>query len=242
MSTDALIITCCVDDVNVDFEIDTGSHLSTINVRDVDRIKNCKILPTSKKAKGYGQGIVKFLGETNLVFECNGISMRHTFLVVGKKHVSLLGRDLCSKMHIQMVFPKFNDVSVNHVNYDVLTKFKNYLSDDFKSNVQVEVKLHVNTDVQPIFCKARSTPLRYRTLVKEELERLDNCGVISKVFRSNWACPTVNVLKKCGKIRICGDYSLTINKCMNIVQYPLPSIEDVLGKVCNAQFLSKNYL
>ena len=81
--------------------------------------------------------------------------------------------------------------------------------------------------------------MRYRKLVKDELSRLEKCGVVTKVFRSDWACPTVNVLKKSGEIRICGDYSLTLNKVMNLVQYPLPTIEDVLSQISNAEIFSK---
>ena len=51
--------------------------------------------------------------------------------------------------------------------------------------------------------------------------------------------PFVNVLKPDGKIRICGEYSMTINKCMDTVLYPLPTIEDVLSSVGNAKIFSK---
>ena len=36
--------------------------------------------------------------------------------------------------------------------------------------------------------------------------------------------PTVNLMKPDGTVRICGDYSLTVNKCMKLVKYPLPSV------------------
>lgn len=218
--------------------MDTGSHLSTISARDVDRL-NVKISPTRKKAKGYGDGIVNFLGKVCLTFKFKNKSFPHTFLVVEKNHISLLGRDLFNKLGAQIVFPDSDDISVNHIDNNILHKYKNFLSDDFKSNVKTKVKLRVDPDKQPIFCKSRPTPLRYRTLVKEELDRLASCGIATKVFRSEWACPAVNILKSSGKIRICGDYSLTVNKAMTTVQYPLPSIEDVLGKVSNAKVFSK---
>ena len=54
-----------------------------------------------------------------------------------------------------------------------------------------------------------------------------------------WACPTVNVMKPDGTVRICGDYSLTVNKCMKLVKYPLPSVEDVIARVGDAKVFSK---
>ena len=40
-------------------------------------------------------------------------------------------------------------------------------------------------------------------------------------------------------IRICGDYSLTPNKCMKLVKYPLPSIEDIIARVGDGKVFSK---
>ena len=59
------------------------------------------------------------------------------------------------------------------------------------------------------------------------------------MYRSEWACPIVSVVKQNGTLRLCGDYSLTLNKVTNTVKYPLPSIEDVLGQVNGAKIFSK---
>ena len=63
--------------------------------------------------------------------------------------------------------------------------------------------------------------------------------MITKVFKCEWACPTVNVMKPHGTLRICGDYSLTVNKCMKLVKDPLPSVEDVIARVGDAKVFSK---
>ena len=38
-----------------------------------------------------------------------------------------------------------------------------------------------------VFCKPRTVPVRYRQLVKDELNRLVEHKIITKVFRSDWA-------------------------------------------------------
>ena len=68
---------------------------------------------------------------------------------------------------------------------------------------------------------------------------MESAGILSKVYRSEWACPSVNVINSNNDVRICGDYSLTINKVMNTVKYPLPTVEEVLGSVANAKVFSK---
>ena len=43
-----------------------------------------------------------------------------------------------------------------------------------------------------------------------------------KVTYSEWATPIVAVPKKDRKIRICGNYKVTINQELEVDQYPLP--------------------
>ena len=53
----------------------------------------------------------------------------------------------------------------------------------------------------------------------ERLDRLEKQGVIRKVDSSDWAAPIVTVPKKEGRIRICGDYKVTINQALTVDQY-----------------------
>lgn len=196
------------------------------------------ITPTNKRAKGYGDHTIKFVGEVSLRLVHNSVNVSHIFLVVDHNHVSLLGRDVCDKLDLRVAVPdKVN--KVNEVSSNVLCKYKDFLSPEYKSNVQVEISLPIDSNKRPIFCKARSAPLKFRELVKTELSRLECNGVITRVFRSKWACPIVSVLKPNGQIRICGDYSLTVNKCMDTVQYPLPTADEVISQIGTAKVFSK---
>ena len=56
----------------------------------------------------------------------------------------------------------------------------------------------------------------------EELCRLEQDGVLKKVSTSEWASPIVCVPKKDNKVRICGNYKVTINGVLDLEQYPLP--------------------
>jgi hypothetical protein len=60
-----------------------------------------------------------------------------------------------------------------------------------------------------------------RGRVQQELQRLENAGIIEKVQHSEWATPIVPVVKPSGAIRICGDYKVTINK---VIKLDLPTL------------------
>ena len=101
------------------------------------------------------------------------------------------------------------------------------------------VKLVVNGNSQPKFYRPRSLPLLWKPLVEEELRNLQQKGIISPVQFSPWAAPLVPVLKKNGKMRLCGDFKLTINQASPTETYPLPHAEELFSKLAGGKFFSK---
>ena len=84
---------------------------------------NVQSNPTTKRAIGYSNSPIKFKGETNLNVECNNINVSNTVLIVDSHSVVLLGRDLCSKLNIEIILS--SDKHCTHaVNQDVFTKHK----------------------------------------------------------------------------------------------------------------------
>ena len=74
------------------------------------------------------------------------------------------------------------------------------------------VKLHIDHQSVPKFCKATLTPFSLKKKVESELQGLEAAGVISPIHFSDWATPIVPVAKRDGSVRICGDYKITLNR------------------------------
>ena len=55
--------------------------------------------------------------------------------------------------------------------------------------------IHVDQEVNPVFCKARPVPYALKPLVEQELASLEKDGVILPITFSDWAAPIVPVLK-----------------------------------------------
>ena len=60
-----------------------------------------------------------------------------------------------------------------------------------------------------------------------KLNRMQLEGILESVKRNVWATPLVIVLKSDGKLRVCDDFKITINQCMETKTYPLPATEDI---------------
>ena len=102
----------------------------------------------------------------------------------------------------------------------------------------MEAKLHVEAEAQPLFFRARTVPFALRQKVEQELERLEQEGVVEPVTFSDWAAPIVPVMKGDGRVRICGDYKLTVNKVAKLEVYPLPRIDELFASLSGPSWIS----
>jgi Zinc knuckle len=165
------------------------------------------------------------------------------FLVIadtGKNFTPLLGRDWLDALR-----PCWRDIfKVNAVDSHAKDKFIQGLHSKyaklFDNDLQTpikdfEVTFQLCDDSRPIFFKAYTLPFKVRPLVEQELERLCHDGIIEPVKTSEWASPIVVVPKGKNEMRMCVDFSVTLNKMIKTEHYPLPVIDEVLANLsgCN---------
>ena len=91
------------------------------------------------------------------------------------------------------------------------------------------LKLPLRFRTKPIFLKARLVPYALKDKVEQELQRLEEEGIIYKVNQSEWATPVVMVPMNDGSLRVCGDYKTTVNQSADVDQYPLPNADDLFA-------------
>ena len=60
-----------------------------------------------------------------------------------------------------------------------------------------------------------------------------------KVDFSDWATPIVPVLKPDGTVRICGDYKVMINPVLEVLEYPMPTAEELLPHLNDGERFTK---
>ena len=65
--------------------------------------------------------------------------------------------------------------------------------------------------------------------------------MLEKVDVSDWATTLVIVPKKNGKVRLIGDYCITVNPVTDIDQYPLLRSEDIFATLVRGK-CSLNYI
>ena len=92
-----------------------------------------------------------------------------------------------------------------------------------------QASLHLKGSPQPKFFRPRPVPFAIRDAVGHELDRLEADTIIEKVTHAERDAPIVAVPKRDGRLRICGDYKVTINPVLKIDQHPLPRPEELFA-------------
>ena len=122
---------------------------------------------------------------------------------------------------------------------DLKAKYANLFAPGLGTVKGVKATLHLKDDTRPIFCKARSVPFALREAVDAELDRMQAENFITPVDTSKWATPLVCVPKTDGSVRLCGDYKITVNRCIHTDQHPIPTPDEVLAKIAGGQKFTK---
>ncbi|XP_036146047.1 uncharacterized protein K02A2.6-like [Monomorium pharaonis] len=101
-------------------------------------------------------------------------------------------------------------------------------------NFKVDVKLKKKAN--PIFHRAYQMPFALKPKVEEELSRMVEEGILSKVTHSRWASPIVVIPKKNGKdVRICVDFKKTLNTVIDTEHCVLPLPEDIYANLSGSR-------
>ena len=101
-----------------------------------------------------------------------------------------------------------------------------------------EIKLKPDAVPHALYT-SRNVPIPLRAKVTEELNRMEEMGVISKVEEpTEWCAGMVVVPKKTGAVRICVDLK-PLNTSVRREVHPLPKVDDTLAQLTGARFFSK---
>ena len=121
----------------------------------------------------------------------------------------------------------------------MLNQYSEVFKDEIGTLRGTKERLSLKTNSKPVFHKARPAPYALCPKIDAELQRLEQASIISKVEWSEWASPVVPIVKQNGDIRLCGDFNVSINSSLQVDQYPLLSVEDILATLAGGKKFSK---
>ena len=162
------------------------------------------------------------------------------FVIVENSLTPILGVNASVKLGFLKVNSKNVYKVQKSVDWDALLKsYDNVFKNELGTIKGVKVSLRLKDDAVPVFSRARPVPYALREKVEVQINRLLSQDSIEKVDRSEWASPCVNVRKPDGSIRMCSDFSQTINPVLVNDQYPFPTTDELFHRMSNTAFFGK---
>ena len=232
----------------MNFQVDTGSSFTIMGYDKYEDFKDKYGLGQLKSVVAFPRTFtgeeVKMKGQVTVQVNIDQFSKKLSILVAPCKGPVLLGRDWISEINPNMynLFPmEYKTKSENRQSKldAILSEFTDVFDNHLGCVKNMKANIQIIDKAQPEFKQARPVPYAVRTKVEEELERLQENGVIEPVEQSEWAAPIVTRIKPSGQARICGDFKVTINKVTKPDKYPLPRIKDVYTKLNNGEKFTK---
>ena len=222
----------------VNFKIDTGADVTVIPDSLYSSNKHWGTLRSVNKALfGPGQAKLAVRGMLNSeLSKDDKTTMQDIYVVKGLKE-PLVGKPAIEALNLVVKVENISDYS-NSVTERVKTKFSNLF--EGLGELKGEFKIALKPDAKPFAISTpRRVPLPLYGKVKNELQRMEDLGVISKVDEpTDWCAGIVVVPKKDGGVRICVDLT-KLNENVLRETHPLPKIDHLLAQLGESKLFSK---
>ncbi|XP_024893068.1 uncharacterized protein K02A2.6-like, partial [Temnothorax curvispinosus] len=190
-----------------------------------------------------GAAVTIIVGVVPVMVSGRGTKIKLNLYVSNIEREPLLGREWIQQLHIRLT-DTVNTINTSRSDTEykiteLLQQYRNKLDPHSTKIRGLQAKLTLKENAKPVFLKARTVPFKLLPLVDQELQALVSKGVLEKVNTSRWATPIVPVLKKDNTVRICGDFSVTINPCLLIDEHPLPTTDTLFANMAGGEKFSK---
>jgi hypothetical protein len=220
-------------------KIDTGAKINVMKISVLEKIQeNVEIRPQNAVViKAYGGEKFSTLGTAHLACSHNGAGYGLTFHIIPRDRPgsTLLGLNDSLKLGLVKLSKEVHVVNTEEKEFE---DYKHLFDNSKLGKLPVAYKMQVDKNMEPVVKPPRKIPMAMVDSVKEELERMEDIGVIKQVEEATeWVSSMVAAKKKNGDIRICID-PRDLNKALQRPHHPMRTIEEVVRDMPNAKIFS----
>ena len=226
-----------VNGKEINLEIDTGTYATIISEKMYnENFREFQICKTGTHLKAYDGKVIQPMGKmNNVTVNFKGKTCVLDCYILPGLGPGLLGRKWLAAFGVwplklnENSTHDFNNLKIENIAAKIEAKFKDLFSDSPGVYNKSKSKLYLKDSARPIALKCRQVAHALKPLIEEEINRLVKLGHLKPIEISEWATPIVPVFKSNGNIRICGDFSTTVNPNLIIDKYPLHTIDDIFN-------------
>ncbi|KAL6459873.1 hypothetical protein MHYP_G00316320 [Metynnis hypsauchen] len=223
----------------VSFKLDTGAAVTAIPTRLYSYRRDGPLLHTPQKLFGPNYTRLAVVGKIQCSLESKNRDSSQPVFVIDNLARPLLGLPALTALHL---VERMEEIDTPEVNGDPEKTFKKKFPKVFTGLGRLEGDCHIRLRegaVPYALTTPRRVPIPLTEKVKEELKRMEEMGVISRIEKpTEWCAGIVVVPKPNCKIRLCVDLT-KLNESMCRERHILPSVDQSLAQLNGAQFFTK---
>ena len=234
-----ILVDIKVNGKTLTMEVDTGAGLSLISESTLKQVMPealANLQESSVRMKTYSGEPLKVLGKVHVAVEYGEQHARLPLYVVAGNGPTLLGRQwLVGPIGLDWKTIGLHRVSFQSGLDALLQKYDEIFQEEIGTMNMIRADLKVHSKIP----SPKADSLCTQEASRAGAKRLEVSGILKRVTHSEWAAPIVSVPKKDGRVRVCGDYKVTVNPSLDIDQYPLPKAEDLFATLANGKAFTK---
>ena len=178
-----------VNGTKLRMEIDTGVAVSIISEKKQHALfPDVPLQSSNIKLKAYTGEQMPVVGQMPVPVQYGKQTAELVLIVVAGDGPSLLGRSWLQKLRLD--WKTIGTVAAEKPS-DLNQLLAKIFRDELGMIQPLTAKLHVRSDAVPKFCKARPIPFSVKKEIEQELDKLEEAGILEKVMYSEWAAPIV---------------------------------------------------
>ena len=221
-------------------ELDTGATVSVISEQEWTQLfpATSNLKPyTGKPLRGYSGKQLDIAGQATVQVRYEQqVTDLPLIVIAGIHRPALFGRNWFEAIKLNWI--ELHKIQSNK-RQQLLAKHALLFEKKIGRIQGYKADVRLRPEAKPVFKKARPVAYSLQPALNRELEYLQCEGILEPVESSDWATPLVVVPKTNGRLRVCGDYKVTINQCVEKKVYPLPTTEDLFAQIAGGQIFSK---
>ena len=219
--------------VKLSFKLDTGADITAITETSYRCVSKQKLTPTRSPVCGPSGNRLEVMGWFPGKLSHGSKTVEQQVYVVRGLRTNLLGLSAITALNLAVRVDTTSDIG-SSIREDYPSLFQGL------GNLGEEYEIKLKPDAKPHnLCTPRFVPLPLREKVRQELDRMESLGVISRVDEPTmWCAGMVVVPKKNESIRICVDLK-PLNESVLREVHPLPQVDETLAQLTGAKVFSK---
>ena len=236
-----------VNDKPITLELDTGACDNFISKSVWEKLGKPNLRPLDVSYQSASKHEIDVKGHCEINTKLPGQDgkgiMLH-YVVSSVPDLNLLGRDAIKTLGISLdtvleqTTPKVHvvnkekfDSGLQQACKELCSEFPNVFKNELGCLKDFELEVNFKGESQATFCRPRPVPFAMIEDVNQTYDVGINKGIWKPVQFNEYGTPVVPIRKPNGEIRVCGDYSRTVNPQLETHRQPIPLPEDLIRKL-----------